>query len=883
MNKDPLNQVMFQKMDHRLELDKEEGDYAYFHALTLKLEYVTKITTLGLLACVGEDIDRHRYTMEHRLVRADSIGTWVQALNEILVGPTSTYRIPEASLLVRDLTERVGKEDWRNIAVMEINQAAQCAGAETQPLATKVPLRQFFEIGVQLRNRTRGHGAITSEQCHKSSKSLESSLNAITNRQALFTIPWAYLHQSLSKKYRVSPLLGDTTSFDYLKRMRTERLQDGVYIYLERPLHIPLLYSDPDLLDISLPNGNHKNNTFESLSYVTNETNIQDGSRWSSPPHRLPQSETEGEVTLELIGENTLGNIPIESSDYVQRPDLEGVLQLELSKDFRSPIVTLTGPGGIGKTSIAISTIRDLATNDQLPYDVVIWISARDIDLLESGPKHVSPKAITQLDISQAAIELLTDPSDGFKQEADPIQFFQDCLKDGALGGATLFVLDNFETVQNPTDVFNWIYTHIRLPNKVLITTRLRSFVGDYPIEISGMSQDQAYTLIENHAKSIGVGSLVNSEYKNVLYQESDGHPYVMKILLGQVAKERQPVTPKRVVANSEDLLRALFERTFEALSLGGQRVFLLLCSWRVAVPEVAVEAVSLRSANMRFDVQGALDELHCFSLINRTASEEEGESFVEAPLAATLYGRSKLESSPLKVTIEEDRKLLMEFRYRGKGSELSIFPRIESVVSYVAEQASTRPEVFEERRPVLEYLAARVPKAYLQLAHLAQEVDQGIETINHAKKYLRLLIEKGTPVEKQDAWLKLVSICKSSDDAIGEIHALCMLALLPTSDLDDTSRYANRINDRLRDLKWRNVKHVRSAEVQELLESVITKMENHLGGLTATDCSRLGWLYANIRNLERALDVAKRGLDLEPRNFYCQNLFEKVTSWARG
>ena len=220
---------------------------------------------------------------------------------------------------------------------------------------------------------------------------------------------------------------------------------------------------------------------------------------------------------------------------------------------------------------------------------MILWISARDIDLLESGPKPVSPRVITQQDISRAAVELLEPPnssSEGF----DPDAFFQNCLAEGA-EGPTLFVLDNFETLQSPADVFKWIDTYIRPPNKVLITTRFRDFNGDYAIKIGGMTDEQAGGLVDQHAVRLKITALLDSVYKKELIREADGHPYVIKILLGQVQKEGHAVKPERIVASNDDLLKALFERTYGALSPGGQRVFLLLCSWRVVVPEVAVEA----------------------------------------------------------------------------------------------------------------------------------------------------------------------------------------------------------------------------------------------------------------------------------------------------
>ena len=266
MNKEPL----FHDIDNRVEIDKEDSDSAYFNSLMSKLEYMIKIVTSGVLACLGDDVDRHRYSVEHRIIRADSLGDWVQALNDLLVGPAAQFFYQEGKEVVKNLTERVGSGDWRHSAVSALKDAAMEIGAE-YPLGTKVSLRQFFEIGAQLRNRSRGHGAPTTKQFAQSCPSFAYALQSVEKNLLLFKLPWAYLHQNLSGKYRVSPLLGDPSCFNFLKSSNDTRLPSGVYLYLERPVGLTLVFSDPELNDIALPNGNFHNSTFEILSYATND------------------------------------------------------------------------------------------------------------------------------------------------------------------------------------------------------------------------------------------------------------------------------------------------------------------------------------------------------------------------------------------------------------------------------------------------------------------------------------------------------------------------------------------------------------------------------------------------------------------------------------
>jgi hypothetical protein len=867
----------------RVARDRDDGDIAYFNALLFQLEYITKLVTAGVVACLAEEPDRHRYSFEHRLVRADSLGDWVDTLNAALTGPASQYFLPAARPIVRNVTERVAERDPRYCAVQRLDEVARRFGLNAQ-MGQKAALRQFFELGVAIRNRTRGHGAPTSAECSQVSPLLADAIDLAVGQIELFRAPWAYLHRNPSGKYRVCPLLGDCSPFEYLKRTRDIALPNGVFLYLDGPIHyldrlihVPLVFSDPDVRDVFLPNGNFRGQTFEALSYVTNDVKNIEGASWSNPPGRLPPSETEGRTALEPVG-NTFANLPPIPIGRIPRHRLEAQVREELERIDRHPIVTLTGPGGIGKTTVALAAITAIANSDRPPYDVILWMSARDIDLLESGPKPVTPRVVRKEDIARAAVELL-EPRErnqpGFKPEA----YFQTILANGA-AGPTLFVFDNFETLESPADVFRWLDTYIRLPNKVLITTRFRDFAGDYPIEVGGMTDEEAIQLIDQEAARLGISDLLTANYKEELINESEGHPYVIKILLGQVAVERRAVKPERIVASADHLLTALFERTYEALSPAAQRVFLLLCSWRVVVPALAVEAVSLRPGNERFNVAGALDELKRFSLVEEIAPSTDSERFVGVPLAAAAYGRRKLEVSPFKVAVEEDRKLLMEFGAgKREDAKHGVLPRIDRLVRNVASRASDDPATLERYLPILEYVASRVPRAYLRMAELVIETQGMQRGAEQAKTYLRRFLETAQTHEKLHAWLRLADLCRSTNDAVGEVHALSEAALLPTIAAAEIGSLANQINNRIRDLKGRRIEDAWSPEVRSLIDRVAIAMERHIDELSATDCSRLAWLYLNIGREDRAREIARIGLERDPNNKHCSNLIGRLGS----
>ena len=869
--------LLISRMNERVLSDMEEGDIAYYRALGLQLEYLTKILVSGVIACLGDDPDRHRYSLEYRLVRANAIGEWVDVLTSAVTGSASQYLRQESRVIVQEITQRVDKTDWRHDAVLAMHSIAKALDIDVDNLGTKVPLRQLLQIAVTVRNKTTGHGAITGNQCSQACKPIRNSIKLLLDNLSIFQIPWAYLHRNLSGKYRVSPLQGDCGCFDYLKRTKEVRLANGVYMFLGKPILVSMVATDVDVSDIYVPNGQYRQNMYEALSYITNDTPRCDGSRWIDPPDKLPQSETEGYHVLDQVG-NLFSNLPSLPEGYIVRKDLETKLLTQLKSTDRHPIISMTGPGGIGKTTLAIATLHQLSKMKSPPYSVIVWISARDIDLLQHGPKPVSQKVATKQDIAKATVELL-EPAEMLDKGFDSLLYFQNCLFEGA-AGSTLFVIDNFETVEDPADIFRWLDTYIRPPHKILVTTRFREFDGDYPIHIDGMSEDEAQELISQETNRLGIKKLVNQRYIGELYRESAGHPYVIKILLGQVAKEQKALKPERIVAGADRILRALFERTFTNLSPAGKRTFLLLSSWRVTLPEIAVEAVSLRPGNERFDVRGALNELSRFSLIEEVKSEDDGQLFVGVPLAASIFGRKKLEVSSFKIVVEEDRKILMEFGPgKREDSHRGVASRARTLIKSVASNVSDGRTDINDALPILEFMAFEISDIYLSIADLVLECMPSEIALPKAISYLRCYLEASDMESKDLIWKKIADLCATNKDALGEVHALSEVALLPKVDIDTIGNVANRINNRIKDLKGQSIEDVWTVEIKQLIERVTKVMENRMKELSATNCSRLAWLNLNIGNESRARVAMYAGLKKDPRNEFCLNLQSRLSS----
>ncbi len=857
------------KMWERVEIARQDSNTALFLALLYCSEMTAKITVAGMVAAIDDDRDRHRYRQTHRLVRADGIGEWSSVLDDILSGPAAQYLKEPAREEQRELTSKNPSGTWQYEAVRLMHTCVSMVEPNCEKLPTKLDARRWLALFATLRNKTRGHGAPSSELYGYLCTPLEQSIRLFADSFRLFKRPWAFLYRNLSGKYRVTKLTQSETEFDVLRtRSANVSLQDGVYVYFDQPAQVEIMFSNADALDFLLPNGAFNDKTFETISYITNSKKYVDASPYLSPATALPVSETQGIGALEVQGK-CFGNLPPVQAGYINRKTLEAEL-LSVLKNDRHPIITLVGRGGIGKTWLTLSVLHDIAEQDR--FAVLLWFSARDIDLMPQGPKPVKPHVLTAGDIAMEFAHLV-QPSGQWKAGGATDYLGQTMTKGDF--GPILFVFDNFETVHVPSELYTWIDTYIRSPNKVLITTRMREFKGDYPLEVQGMDEHESEELINSTAKSLGIDHLLTEEYKRDLYQESNGHPYVMKILLGEVAKAGKIAKIERIAATIDGILDALFERTYSGLSPVAKRLFLTLCCWRSAVPLLALEAVLLRPSNERMDVDAAAEELRRSSFIEVLRSTQDGQLFLTIPLVAVVFGKRKLATSPMRSAIEADVQMLHVFGAAQQSDvKLGIAPRIERLFRHIADRVSRGKESIENHLPILEFIAGKFPPAWLSLAKLYQELDP-VQGPQKAKEAVRRYIESipNDFANQEAAWSQLAGLCQITWDTVGEIHALVEMCQLPDVPFRTVSDAVNRVN-----ALFAGPHFVLDSDEKKIVSQRLAQvMENRINEGDATDCSRLAWLFLRLHQDDKAARFVEMGLTIDPDNDYCNNLAGRV------
>ena len=847
------------------------SDSELFTELLYAGEFIVKMTVAAFVASIEDDREHHRYRLLHALVRADGIGEWARSLEEALSGPASQHLAAALTDERRIFSERVRTGSWQYEAVQELQEVLRGVYPDAQPIGDRVSLRSWFTKFAEVRNKTRGHGATTPATCAKLAPKLHSSVNLLITNNPIFKRTWAYLHRNLSGKYKVVELGGDASAFAELKTasaLRGENYPDGVYMSAGRPRRVELVHSDLDASDFFLPNGGFRAKVYELHSLITDDRLAADASPYLPVAGNRPVSETEGKGELVIV-ENVFTNLPAVPTGYVSRPQLEAEIREALKND-RHPVVTLVGRGGIGKTSLALTVLHEITRTAR--YEVIVWFSARDIDLTMAGPKAVQPRVLADSDIAEQYRLLVGESTVRQEGRIPTVSIMEEHMRCSPLG-ATLFVFDNFETVRSPVDLFQWIDTNIRLPNKAVITSRFREFKADLPIGISGMEYEEADALISQTAIALKIERLIGAGQREQIIEESDGHPYVIKIILGEIANTGKFGKPSRLIVRKDEILDALFDRTYANLSPMASRIFLTLSGWRSLVPQLAVEAVVRWHGATGGDPEHAIDELVRMSLIERTRAEDNTD-FLGVPLTAALFGSKKFEVSPYRQLIEDDVRFLQDLgATTATGLKEGIRPRMVAFFRKMARLIGESSDSFQEMGPVLEFVARSYSPAWLMLAELCSEIEDGAGLERSADYVRHFLEEKPAMEEAEAAWRRLMDIYRATNNIVG-----CCSAFLRAAEISEPPLYlignmANLLNTEREVIDKMDV-----AERAALFKPLARLMEGSLSSASATDLSRLAWLHLHAGDGRRALDIAELGLQRDPDNLHCQNLVDKLS-----
>lgn len=830
-------------------------------------EVAIKLVAIAFWAGLGERAKEAAYQMAYELLRADGLGSWESWIRQASSQSLARFQPPFMhDLLGWSSRVRTRPEDeWYRAARGEVESIFQSLELESPFPHRKPTICDLLSALVQVRNKTKAHGAVGPDFFEKATEPYFRGVLGLVRSCPAFA--WKWVHLLRRDNTRNRGILLSTTNPSHLRDADVEGVDvasAGVYLWppaASAPLFCgDLIHSNRECSEFHLPVG-MAGSQVEFLNYATGATARIDMEGYSRPPAFLPPSDTEGLPELD-VQSNLFGNLPALPTSYVSRGRLESQLR-RLLTDANHPIVTLHGYGGIGKTSLALRVLHDLSAEQDPHFDYVVWFSARDIDLRPAGPVPVKA-AITDLSAMARRFGELFDCEPAVESLAEALH----APRQGAAKGV-LFVLDNLESVRDLKGVYSFFDSHTCIPNKVLITSRHRSFKADFPLEVLGMDRGESAALMRRAGEELQISGLVTDEVIDAVFDYSGGHPYVIRIVLGEMSKEGRYVPPRNLMTRRGDIVDAVVQGSFDRLSESGQRVFLTVSGWRSAISEAALLVVL---GQRGFDVESGIDECVRLSLVERRLFLDDQPAYV-APQIARLFGRKKLEGDPDRLVILEDLDLLQKFGVVPAAGAVAV-PQSEHLRRFldwsISQSSTGSASQLRRLDETLELLARVWPEGWLGLARFRQAMGASPESIGLA---LRRAVEENP--NNLEAWQSRASFEKAQGNDAAFVSSRLRAVEISPGDRTlvrevalDVCRF---INDHSVDIPVAR----RSVYVASLRE----RMKEHADFLDATGLSRLAWLYLLEGNQREAWRFASMGLVREKDNKHCMRIIERLRS----
>jgi len=261
--------------------------------------------------------------------------------------------------------------------------------------------------------------------------------------------------------------------------------------------------------------------------------------------------------------------------------DLIERLQEELAPEHRQ-IVTLWGPGGAGKTTLAAEAARAMA--DQFRGRIV-W----------TGPQlraDFTPSALLDEIATQLGCEDLRTTT-----PADKPELVRALLAESPV----LVVLDNFETIpeESRPQIIEWL---IGAPCPVLITTRDR-IDHTRSVPIAAMSLEESRDFLSRLIEEAHDRASFDSLDRGVIIETAERNPLVMQWIVAQIDEAQRPRDVLAELRQGEgDAAFRVFDRSFNLDQLGddGRSALLALSLFTPSASREALAQVAGFGGDMK-------------------------------------------------------------------------------------------------------------------------------------------------------------------------------------------------------------------------------------------------------------------------------------------
>lgn len=324
---------------------------------------------------------------------------------------------------------------------------------------------------------------------------------------------------------------------------------------------------------------------------------------------------------------------------FFGREDELGKIADALDPESRTWGALIDGPGGMGKTSLAVRAAYDAPPE---VFDRIVFISLKSRELDDDGLRDLSGFLVSGLVelFGELARELSRDDIVKVAEDQRPR-----LLLDALRGTRTLLVLDNLESLLKPErDI---LFTFVKkLPTgcKAILTSRGRIGSGAEELILEKLSEKAALdTLAELATHNLHLARTSDDE-RLVLYRETGGKPLLLRWTAGQIGRGHcltftDALDFLRSCPPDNDPLEFIFGDLVEDFSDAETRA---LCALTYYTLPTKVEHIAAIAGLPEADTDRALR-----SLVNRSLAvpNDELTAFTLVPMVADFLRRKKNEA----------------------------------------------------------------------------------------------------------------------------------------------------------------------------------------------------------------------------------------------
>jgi tetratricopeptide (TPR) repeat protein len=363
------------------------------------------------------------------------------------------------------------------------------------------------------------------------------------------------------------------------------------------------------------------------------------------------------------------------------RADELKIIASALSHESRTWGALIDGPGGIGKTALAIKAAHDAPAE---LFERKIFITAKVRELTPEGEKPLKDFSrdnyFSMLD--ELALELGEDEISRLAPDQRANQ-----LRMAMAGKKTLIVFDNLETLQE--DERDRLFQFLsRLPegNKAIATSRRRrSDVDARAIRLDRLSADEAFQLMNELAKNNSRLAREDETARRKLYEITHGNPLLVKWVCGQLGREGSAMhTIEEACAFIEkapkgnDPLEYIFGDLLVTFTESETKVLAALTHF--AQP-AKLAWISQMTDMPESSTQTALEDLTDRSIL---ISNTESQTFYLPPLAAQFIKTRRPDAVTQTGDALTDRAYALAMQYGGED-DYEGFPMLDAEWDFIS------------------------------------------------------------------------------------------------------------------------------------------------------------------------------------------------------